>query len=242
MKCLLGGQLQRQGTGAQRLAARAVPSVCKTARPSSCFETAATVVALPARLHERRASSASLPHVARPELHVRLHGAPRSSAVASYSIVPVAAVADAQEDAVALPLPRTVESVADNPLLHNPLQRMERLGTNWFGVIADYEGVVVDSTLKAHQEAWRQAAAEMNHPVPLGSTLSRITGVCDDAVRATVARAEHTCMPCLVYPTQPACLSSPFFFVPCMNSVCFREQSLSTPHTAGTLEPSPGLL
>ncbi len=32
------------------------------------------------------------------------------------------------------PLPRAVENVADDPSLHNPLARQERLSTGWFGV------------------------------------------------------------------------------------------------------------
>ncbi len=32
------------------------------------------------------------------------------------------------------PLPRDVENVADDPSLHNPLARQERLSTGWFGV------------------------------------------------------------------------------------------------------------
>ena len=32
------------------------------------------------------------------------------------------------------PLPRDVENVADDPSLHNPLARMQRLGTGWMGV------------------------------------------------------------------------------------------------------------
>lgn len=59
---------------------------------------------------------------------------------------------------------------------------MERLGTGWFGVIADYEGVVVDSTLEVHKEAWRQVAVERNLPIPLGSALNRIKGVRDEVV------------------------------------------------------------
>ena len=31
-------------------------------------------------------------------------------------------------------LPRNVENVADDPRLHNPLARLERLSTGWFGV------------------------------------------------------------------------------------------------------------
>jgi hypothetical protein len=74
---------------------------------------------------------------------------------------------------------------------------MERLGTGWFGVIADYEGVVVDSTLEVHKEAWRRVAAEMDLPAPLGSTLARIKGVRDDLVsrRAAPRCARRGCAP-----------------------------------------------
>jgi hypothetical protein len=39
-------------------------------------------------------------------------------------------------------LPRAVEGPADNPSLANPLERQNRLGTGWMGVILEYEGVV----------------------------------------------------------------------------------------------------
>lgn len=39
-------------------------------------------------------------------------------------------------------LPRSVEGPADNPQLANPLERQNRLGTGWMGVIIEYEGVV----------------------------------------------------------------------------------------------------
>jgi len=40
------------------------------------------------------------------------------------------------------PLPRAVEGAVDDPRLHNPLQRQERLGTGWMGAIIEYEGIV----------------------------------------------------------------------------------------------------
>ncbi len=104
-------------------------------------------------------------------------------AASSFATVPAVILDNAGEEELALPLPRAVESAADDPLLHNPLQRMERMGTGWFGVIADYEGVVVDSTGEVHREAWRQVAAEMDLQAPLGSMLNRINGVRDEVVR-----------------------------------------------------------
>ena len=44
------------------------------------------------------------------------------------------------------PLPRITENVADDPNLHNPLQRMQRLSPGWCGVIMEYDGVVVAGT------------------------------------------------------------------------------------------------
>jgi hypothetical protein len=98
-----------------------------------------------------------------------------------YAAVP-ATVIEKVAEIEALPLPRAVENAADDPSLHNPLQRMERLSTGWFGVIAEYEGIVVDDTLDMHARAWLQVADEMNLPRPLGQVLRRIKGVRDEVV------------------------------------------------------------
>ncbi len=79
---------------------------------------------------------------------------------------------------------RAVENAADDPTLHNPLQRMERLGTGWFGVIAEYEGVVVEDTLEAHKRAWQMVAEEMQLQRPLGQTMQRVKGMRDEVVSA----------------------------------------------------------
>ncbi len=49
-------------------------------------------------------------------------------------------------------MPREVEGLVDDPSVHNPLQRMERLGTGWFGVIMEVEGVLFQDTWEAHSE------------------------------------------------------------------------------------------
>lgn len=51
-----------------------------------------------------------------------------------------------------LPLPTKTESVVDDPSLMNPLLRQERLGTGWFGVVCEYDGVLVESTQDAHMQ------------------------------------------------------------------------------------------
>lgn len=100
--------------------------------------------------------------------------------VAYYAAVPSTVIE--KTESLALPLPRAVENVADDPLLHNPLQRMERLSTGWFGVISEYEGVIVDDTLDMHMRAWLAVADEMKLPRPLGQVLRRIKGVRDEVI------------------------------------------------------------
>lgn len=65
------------------------------------------------------------------------------------------------------PLPRILENVADDPRLHNPLQRLERLGSGWLGVIVDYEGIVVEAETEIHRHAWLTLAEEEGKPRPL---------------------------------------------------------------------------
>ena len=60
------------------------------------------------------------------------------SFAASYAAVPASIPMPLGEDDTLKiqlkPLPKNVENVADDPSLHNPLARLERLGTGWFGV------------------------------------------------------------------------------------------------------------
>lgn len=90
-----------------------------------------------------------------------------------------------------LPLPSKTESVADDPTLHNPLQRMERLSTGWFGIIMEYEGVIVEDTFDLHSRAWRQVAQEMGLPQPLGQMLTRTKGIRNEAVVSNVLHWTH---------------------------------------------------
>lgn len=49
-----------------------------------------------------------------------------------------------------------LEGAVDDPLLANPLRRHHRLGTGWFGVIFEFEGVLVESAHGDHIKAWRE--------------------------------------------------------------------------------------
>jgi len=70
----------------------------------------------------------------------------------SFSYLPAAdtEVFEAGVSAAPRQLPRAVEGAADNPQLANPLERHNRLGTGWMGVIMEYEGVVSFAFCPAH--------------------------------------------------------------------------------------------
>ena len=76
------------------------------------------------------------------------------SFAASYAAVPASiSMPTGEDDSVEVqlkPLPRNVENVADDPSLHNPLARLERLGTGWFGVSAWLRGLFCDVNEQSH--------------------------------------------------------------------------------------------
>ena len=64
---------------------------------------------------------------------------PLQRRVASLAALPISLPVDSgssRSSGALKPLPRDVENVADDPSLHNPLARMQRLGTGWMGVRA----------------------------------------------------------------------------------------------------------
>lgn len=112
--------------------------------------------------------------------------------VVAYAVVPTAVLEKTVEEEVALkPIPTTVENPADDPSLHNPLQRMERLSTSWFGVITEYDGVVVSDTEDYHVRAWLRLAEECGLPRPLGQQLQRLRGVRDSVVVSNIFHWTH---------------------------------------------------
>ncbi|KAG2498260.1 hypothetical protein HYH03_004010 [Edaphochlamys debaryana] len=88
-------------------------------------------------------------------------------------------------------MPRNLESPSDDPSLANPLQRHERMSTGWFGVIMEYEGVVVEPSDETHRQAWLQVADEFGYKRPLGQLLRRIKGVRDEVVVSRVFGWTH---------------------------------------------------
>lgn len=91
----------------------------------------------------------------------------------SFALVNAFPEIDLEEKEALKPLPRNVENIADDPSLGNPLERMQRMGTGWFGVILDFEGAVVQAALESHKAAWTRLAEEESKPRPLESSLQR---------------------------------------------------------------------
>ena len=97
--------------------------------------------------------------------------------------VPASVPESANETGISLkPLPRAVENVADDPSLHNPLQRLHRLGPGWFGVILEYEGVLVEDTSDLHSKAWQMLGDEEGKPRPFNWALKRAEGMKSEQV------------------------------------------------------------
>lgn len=88
------------------------------------------------------------------------------------------------------PLPKhlVLDNPADDPSLGNPLQRHKRMGTDWMGVILDYERVMVEDTTNLHTEAWLRLAEEEVKPRPLTHSLKRAA-----LMKAEQAIAEVLC-------------------------------------------------
>lgn len=81
--------------------------------------------------------------------------------------------------------PLTVlEGAVDDPLLANPRQRHERLGTGWFGVIFEFEGVLVESAHQDHLKAWKEVCGVRGVMPPL-FLLERAEGMKSEQVFAS---------------------------------------------------------
>ncbi|XP_020574820.1 uncharacterized protein LOC110020887 isoform X2 [Phalaenopsis equestris] len=66
---------------------------------------------------------------------------------------------------------------ADNPSLHNPLLRQERMGSGWLGIIFEWEGVIVEDDPSLERQAWLVLAEEEAKSPPPAFLLTRIEGM-----------------------------------------------------------------
>lgn len=66
---------------------------------------------------------------------------------------------------------------ADNPSLHNPLLRLERMGCGWLAVIFEWEGVIVEDDPELEKQAWLILAQEEGKSPPPAFVLRRTEGM-----------------------------------------------------------------
>ncbi|VAI00497.1 unnamed protein product [Triticum turgidum subsp. durum] len=83
---------------------------------------------------------------------------------------------------------------ADDPSLHNPLLRLERMGCGWVGVIFEWEGVVVEDDTRLERQAWLTLAEEEGKSPPPAFVLRRVEGM----------KAEHAVSEVLCWSRDPA--------------------------------------
>lgn len=66
---------------------------------------------------------------------------------------------------------------ADNPSLHNPLARQERMGCGWLGAIFEWEGVLIEDNPDHEKQSWLALSEEEGKSPPPGFILRRIEGM-----------------------------------------------------------------
>lgn len=81
---------------------------------------------------------------------------------------------------------KILEGAVDDPRLGNPLERMHRLGTGWFGVIFEFEGVLVESAHEDHIKAWKEVCSREGKPNPPHWQLQRVEGMKNEQVVSEV--------------------------------------------------------
>ncbi|KAJ4712066.1 Haloacid dehalogenase-like hydrolase (HAD) superfamily protein [Melia azedarach] len=69
------------------------------------------------------------------------------------------------------------ENKADNPSLHNPLLRQERMGCGWLGAIFEWEGVIIEDNPDLEKQAWLTLAQEEGKSPPPAFILRRVEGM-----------------------------------------------------------------
>eukprot|EP00243_Klebsormidium_subtile_P003324 TRINITY_DN16687_c0_g1_i1.p1 TRINITY_DN16687_c0_g1~~TRINITY_DN16687_c0_g1_i1.p1 ORF type:complete len:396 (-),score=70.64 TRINITY_DN16687_c0_g1_i1:674-1861(-) len=85
-----------------------------------------------------------------------------------------------------LVFPVVEENRADDKWLQNPLLRLERFGVGWFGIILDWEGVLVDEDPKIERQVWEALAEEEGRSLPPAWLLRRAEGMKTEQVVAEV--------------------------------------------------------
>lgn len=66
---------------------------------------------------------------------------------------------------------------ADDPSLHNPLLRQERMGCGWLSAIFEWEGVIVDDNPDLEKQSWLALSQEEGKSPPPAFILKRVEGM-----------------------------------------------------------------
>ncbi|CAN4127369.1 unnamed protein product [Withania somnifera] len=66
---------------------------------------------------------------------------------------------------------------ADNPALHNPLLRQERMGCGWLAAIFEWEGILTEDNPDLEKQAWLALSQDEGKSPPPGFILKRIEGM-----------------------------------------------------------------
>ncbi|GKB35387.1 5-amino-6-(5-phospho-D-ribitylamino)uracil phosphatase, chloroplastic-like protein [Tanacetum coccineum] len=66
---------------------------------------------------------------------------------------------------------------ADNPMLHNPLLRQERMGCGWLGAIFEWEGVLIEDNPDHEKQSWLALSQEEGKSPPPEFMLRRVEGM-----------------------------------------------------------------
>ena len=89
-------------------------------------------------------------------------GAPSTSSRWSTSSSQLAAVSSSAAASASAAQAAAPEEATSVDVRSSPLERMRMLGLGWVGVVIEYEGVLVESTLDVELAAWKTLAAELN--------------------------------------------------------------------------------
>jgi hypothetical protein len=90
--------------------------------------------------------------------------------------------------------------VADDASIHNPLERLNRLGCGWMGAVFEWEGVLVEAFPEEHRQAWLALAEEEAKPAPLAFALKRADGMKSEQVN--ISSPAQRCAQAALYDVQ----------------------------------------
>ncbi|MBA0778015.1 hypothetical protein Gotri_005951 [Gossypium trilobum] len=104
------------------------------------------------------------------------------------------------------------ENRADNPSLHNPLLRQERMGCGWLGALFEWEGVIIEDNPQLEKQAWLALAEEEGKSPPPAFILRRIEGMKNEQAISEIPMALVSTRPRKVLETAIRAIGMEGFF------------------------------